>query len=52
MIFRRLTPNQLIFIFALLALLAVYLILNTAFWQMDMRCGSLCGIHILKGWMP
>lgn len=52
MIFRRLTPNQLVLILALLALLAAYLILNAAYWQMDGRCGSLCGIHMLKGWTP
>lgn len=49
MIFRRLTPNQLILIFALLALLAAYLILASAYWQMDAKCSAWCGLHMLKG---
>lgn len=49
MIFRRLTPNQLILIFALLALLAAYLILASAYWRMDIQCGHVCGLHMLKG---
>lgn len=52
MIFRRLTPDRLMLILALLALLAMYLVLRTEFWQMDMRCGAWCGLHMLKGWTP
>lgn len=47
--FRRTTPAMLIAIFALLALLLLYLAINTAYWRMDIQCGSMCGIHILKG---
>lgn len=48
--FRRLTTNQLIAILALLALLAAYLILASAYWRMDIQCGNFCnGIHALKG---
>lgn len=50
MIFRRLTPDRLALILALLALLAAYLILASAYWRMDIQCGNFChGIHTLKG---
>lgn len=47
--FRRITPTMLIAIFALLALLLLYLAITTAYWRMDIQCGNFCGgIHMLK----
>lgn len=41
--FHRITPTMLIAIFTLLALLLVYLTLNTLYWNVVVRCGQLCG---------
>lgn len=41
--FNRITPGLFIAIFTLLALLLIYLALNTAFWHLVNECGSMCG---------
>lgn len=41
--FHRITPTMLIAIFTLLAILLIYLALNTAFWHLVNECGALCG---------
>lgn len=41
--FNRVTPGLLIFVLTILAMLMLYLALNTLFWDVVGECGSLCG---------